>query len=302
MDKFSLFLADYKGLIPDFNGYLQGLKRPLPLYYRINTLKIGTEEAKSLLRSEGIWFEETCFEELVLVKNHDPPPSPVLSYHLGYIYPQALSSCLPVKALDPKPHERLLDLCAAPGGKATHLAQTMKDMGLIVANDRKLGRITALMANIKRMGITNTVVTQARGEHFTWGHKFDKVIVDAPCSGIGRYRMDETGHIRHMKPGKTDLPAIQKGLITKGFDLLRSGGIMVYSTCTLNVEENEEVVHYLLQKRRAKLTPWDPPVPWSPGITRFKEKEYDKGVGLARRFYPHKIHSVGFFLARVVKA
>ncbi len=300
MDFFSSFLNDYKEIIPDFDGYLHELRRPAPIYFRVNTIKIGISQAKSLLTEEGVLYEDTCFRELLLIKNSEPP-APRLSYYLGYIYPQALSSCLPVMALAPENNEKVLDLCAAPGGKATHISQVMEDNGLVVANDRKLGRLTALMANIKRLGITNTIVTQSRGEHYSWDLGFHKVLVDAPCSGIGKYRMDESGRIRHMKKGKTDLPAIQKALITKGFDLLRPGGVLVYSTCTLNVEENEGVVHYLLQKRKAKLTPWAPPVPWSPGITRFKEREYDEEVGMARRFYPHQIHSVGFFLARIVK-
>jgi len=299
-DVFSRFLEDYRDVIPDFQEYLLDLKTPLPVYFRINTLKTGAEPAKKLLKQEGVVFQETCFSELLLVKKQDTD-RPLLSYHLGYIYPQALSSALPVHALGPKPGDRILDLCAAPGGKTTHMAQMMDDEGVIFANDRKLGRLTALMANIKRLGITNTVVTQARGEHYRAGFKFDKVLVDAPCSGIGKYRIDPAGRIRHMRPGKTDLPAIQKALITRGFDLLRPGGVMVYSTCTLNVEENEAVVHYLLRKRPAEVTKWQPPVKWSPGITRFKEREYEKGIGLARRFYPHKIRSVGFFLARIVK-
>ena len=300
MDIFSAFLKNYSKLIPDFQEYLEHLKAPLPVYFRINTLKAHPEQVKRFLKQEGIRFENTCFPDLLLIKEQ-PPDRPLLSYHLGYVYPQALSSCLPVKALSPEPGERVLDLCAAPGGKATHMAQVMKDKGMIVANDRKLGRLTALMANIKRMGITNTVVTQARGEHFSWDLRFDKILVDAPCSGIGKYRIDPQGRIQHMRHGKTDLPAIQKALITRGFDLLKTGGVLVYSTCTLNVEENESVVHYLLNKRKARLSEWNPPVEWSPGITEFKGKEYDSTIGLARRFYPHKIHSVGFFLARVVK-
>ncbi len=300
MDVFSSFLEDYQRIIPGFREYLLDLEKPLPVYFRINTIKTGIEEAKILLEREGIEFQDTCFRELLLVKRQDTK-RPLLSYHLGHVYPQALSSCLPVHALAPQTGERVLDLCAAPGGKTTHMAQLMADSGLILANDRKLGRLTALMANIKRMGVTNTIVTQARGEHYQADIRFDRVLVDAPCSGIGRYRIDDAGRIRHMRRGKTDLPAIQKALITRGFDLLRPGGVLVYSTCTLNVEENEAVVQYLLEKRAAEVTSWEPPVPWSPGITEFKGKEYEKGVGLARRFYPHRIHSVGFFLARIVK-
>ena len=301
MDPFDSFLEDYSGVIPDFQEYLEDLRRPMPVYFRINTLKTSMAMVKNLLARDGIISEDTCIPELLLIKKQDPSRQ-LLAYHLGLIYPQALSSCLPVLALSPGRTDRVLGLCAAPGGKSTHIAQLMRDRGLVVANDRKLGRLTALMANIKRLGITNTIVTQARGEHYTSDIQFDKVLVDAPCSGMGRYRIDPAGRIRHMRRGKTDLPAIQKALILRAFDMLRPCGVMVYSTCTLNIEENEGVLHYLLQKRDAEITRWEPPVTWSPGIDRFrKQEEYDSRVRLARRFYPHKVRSVGFFLARIIK-
>ena len=294
-------LEAYREFIPDFPDLVDHLKRPLPVYFRLNTLKIGLQEAKSFLFTEGVEFKETVIPELVKVLHHDHS-RPLISYHLGYIYPQALSSCLPVLALDPQPGETVLDLCAAPGGKATFMAQKMLDEGFIVANDRKRGRITSLLSNIKRLGITNTLVTQARGEHISLPYSFDKILVDAPCSGQGRYRVDPvTGAVKHVVRGKTNLPAIQKALIKRAFDMLTPRGTLVYSTCTLNVEENEEVVHFLLDKRRAYLTKFEPPVESSPGITVFKDKRYDRQLESARRFYPHKIDSVGFFVAKIVK-
>ncbi len=294
-------LSDYRDIIPDFEGLLHHLERPMPVYFRINTLKTDIDQAKVFLQEEGVRFEETVLPELIRVTAHDHK-RPLLSYHLGYIYPQALSSCLPVLALDPKAGEWVLDLCAAPGGKATYIAQKMDDKGFVVANDRKRGRITSLLANIKRLGITNTLVTQARGEHMDLPYKFDKILVDAPCSGQGKYRVDpQSGKVKHVVKGKTNLSAIQKALIKRAFDMLKPGGSLVYSTCTLSVEENEEVVDFLLKKRRASLQPLDLPVEFSPGVTRFKEREYNGQIELAGRFYPHRIDSVGFFVAKIVK-
>ena len=224
-----------------------------------------------------------------------------MCYQLGYTYPQAISSTLPVLALDIRPGQLVLDLCAAPGGKTTHIAQIMGDTGTVVANDRKHGRITALMANLKRLGITNTIVTNCRGEFLATGMQFNRVLVDAPCSGEGRYRLDGSGRLIHMKAGATDLPAIQKGLVQKGYDLLKPGGIMVYSTCTINPEENEAVVNHLLRKRGAVLEPWHPPLTWHRGVTEWKGREYDKSLHMCRRFYAHEIESVGFFLACIRK-
>ena len=292
-------ISEYRDIIPDFDEYLDHLSRPLPVYFRINTIKISIEEAKSFLAGEKIEFQETAIQGLLRVTS--PLPCPLLSYHLGYIYPQALSSSLPVMALAPEPDQLVLDMCAAPGGKATHIAQIMNDTGLVVANDRRHKRLMSLMANVKRLGITNTLIIRSRGEHLNLPYRFDRVLVDAPCSGEGKYRIDAGGGIRHMRFGRTDLPAIQKALILRGYDMLKPGGILVYSSCTLNVHENEGVVNYLLSKRNADLMDFRPPVPFSPGITRFREHGYDQRLGMARRFYPHKLDSVGFFVAGIVK-
>ncbi len=295
------FLKEIREFIPDFSELLDHLKRPLPTYFRINTLKISIKKAGETLKSEGVEFQSTTIPEILKIESLDDR-RPLLSYHLGYIYPQAISSALPVLALCPKDGERVLDLCAAPGGKTTFVSQLMHDKGLVVANDRKKGRITSLLANVKRLGITNTLVTIGRGEHLDLPYRFHKVLVDAPCSGQGKYRLDERhGIIKYMKKGKTNLSAIQKALIKKGFDLLMPGGTLVYSTCTLDPEENEGVIQHLVEKRRARVDDFSLPVEGYPGITRFKGKKYDERIRFCKRLYPHKIDSVGFFVAKIVK-
>ncbi len=293
-------LADYMEFIPDWDAYVSHLRLSLPVYFRINTLKASREVVFSTLDSEGIRPEATAVKDLFKLGATGQARATV-SYHLGYIYPQALSSALPVIALAPRPGEMVLDLCAAPGGKATHMAQVMGDSGIIIANDRKLGRLTALLSNVKRLGITNTVVTHYRGEHFPVTRSFDRVLVDAPCSGDGKFRLGKDDEILHLKKGRTFLPAIQKALIQRAFDLLRPGGTMVYSTCTLNPQENEEVVSHLLKKRDGRLLSWVPPIDWEPGLTTFKGRGYHESCVLCRRFYPHKIDSVGFFVAKIFR-
>ena len=252
------------------------------------------------LRGEGSRLKKTAIRWLYSIEQEQRLRSGTC-YQLGYTYPQAITSALPVLALDIRPGQSVLDLCAAPGGKTTHMAQIMGDTGIVVANDRKHGRITALMANLKRLGITNTVVTNCRGEFLATGMLFNRVLVDAPCSGEGRYRLDKNGRLTHMKAGATDLPAIQKGLVQKGYDLLAPGGIMVYSTCTINPDENEAVINHLLRKRGAVLEPWQPPLAWHRGVTDWNGVEYDKNLRFCRRFYAHETGSVGFFLARIRK-
>ena len=291
----------YSRFIPDFHDYLSHLEEELPSYLRINTLKIGVDEARAFMEAEGTRTLPTPVREILLMDSSSGVPP--LSYHMGFIYPQTLSSALPVLALSLRPGQSVLDLCAAPGGKTGYIAQLMGDSGAIVANDRKLGRVTSLMSNLKRLGITSALVTQCRGEHFAWHSPFQRILVDAPCSGEGKYRIDpKTGSLRHARTGRTNLPAIQKALIQRAFDLLAPGGILVYSTCTLDPEENEGVVAHLLKKRHARLSAWNPPVESSPGLSSFREKEYGDELGLAHRFYPHKIGSVGFFVAKIVRA
>jgi len=298
-------IKSYLNFIPEPDRYISSLFRPLPSYLRINTLKISIKKAKELLRKYNIELAPVGISGLktffkVSTKEQLGNLAP---YYMGFFYPQALSSAFPVLALSPRYNEFILDLCAAPGGKTGFIAQIMGDTGLIVANDRKISRLTALTANLKRLGVTNTVVTFYRGENFPLFTHFDKILLDAPCSGEGKYRISEDGKIYFRKQGNTNLPAIQKGLILRAFDLLSPGGTLVYSTCTINPEENEAVITHLLKKRNAQIISWEVPkeVTAFEGITEFKGKEYDSRCKRCRRFYPHFINSVGFFVAKVVK-
>ena len=291
---------EYITFIPELEKYREHLHHPLPIYIRINTLKASKEYILNVLKNESLSLEPTNIDYFFLSKGQEDLGN-LLSYHLGYIYPQALASALPVVALAPKPKDFILDLCAAPGGKTTHIAQLTSDSSTIIANDRSYGRLTALSANLKRCGITSVMVTQCRGEHFPYGERFDKILLDAPCSGEGKYRIGKNGQLLFNVEGRTNLPAIQKGLIVRAFDLLKPGGTLVYSTCTLNPEENEGVIAMLLKKRHAVIQAWTPPLPWHKGLTQFKNNVYPKQVENCRRFYPHQIDSVGFFVAKIIK-
>ncbi len=293
-------LSRYLGFIPDSQGLISCLRHPLPSYLRIVLLKSSVDRILSLLSCEGVELEPTPVKWFYRVTSSSELGR-LKAYHLGLIYPQTLSSALPVLALDPRPGDMILDLCAAPGGKTTYMAQLMEEQGIIVANDRKFARITALTANIKRLGITNTLVTFFRGEQFPLEYKFDKVLVDAPCSGEGKYCIGDRGDALFRKGRATNLPAIQKGILKRAFDLLRPGGVLVYSTCTFNPEENEEVLTYLLGKRDAEVVEWDPPLQFHAGLTEFEGKQYDPRCRRCKRFYPHQTGTVGFFVAKVVK-
>ncbi|OAQ19952.1 NOL1/NOP2/sun family putative RNA methylase [Thermosulfurimonas dismutans] len=295
------YFSRYQDLIPNYESFLNALSEPLPLYFRLNTLK--TQDPDRVVRGlarQG--FEVTPVEAVpwfFRVEPRDISLGNTDEYYLGLIYPMTLSSSLPVYALDPRPGEIILDLCAAPGSKTTQIAQLTEDQAIVVANDKRLDRITALVANLRRLGVASVVTTVYRGEQFPLGTTFDKVLVDAPCSGEGRYRKGYEGELLFHKEGHTNLPAIQKGLIVRAYDLLRPGGILVYSTCTINPEENEAVVDYLLRKRQAEVLSWEAPLPSHPGLTEWEGKPFHPELVKAKRFYAHEIGAVGFFVVKL---
>ena len=295
------YFSRYQEIIPDFEGFLAHLKRDLPLYFRLNTLKCRDPELviKGLERQGAKVCPVPQIPHFYRVEPKNFPLGNTEEYYLGYIYPMTLNSALPVLALDPKPGEFILDLCAAPGSKTTLIAQATDDRAIIVANDRRLDRLTALVANLKRLGIACALTTVYRGEEFPHGVPFDKILVDAPCSGEGRYRQGYEGELLYQKEGHTNLPAIQKGLLIRAFDLVRPGGVVVYSTCTINPDENEMVVDYLLRKRQGRLLACKYPQPSHPGIIEWEGRVLHPDLEKAARFFPHETESVGFFIAKI---
>ncbi len=304
------YFSKYENLIPDYEEFLEYLKEPLPQYFRINTLKISSkngeiEKLLRILKEKGVICEEVKEVPYFyrVLNNEEVSLGNLEEYSLGLIHSMTLSSSLPVIALDPRPGELILDMCAAPGGKTGLMAMVTEDKAIIVANDKRLDRLTALVSNIKRLGVTCVITVRYRGEQFPFGIPFDKVLVDAPCSGEGRYRVGLEGEILYQKgTGKANHPAIQKGLLVRAYDLVKPNGIIVYSTCTINPKENEEVVDYLLRKRQAEVLDWDSPLPYYEGLTEWEGRPYHPSLKFTKRYYTHKIHAVGFFVAKIKRS
>lgn len=216
-------------------------------------------------------------------------------YYAGLYYLQEPSAMTPASILPVTPGERVLDLCAAPGGKATALGAKLQGKGLLVANDISASRAKALLKNIEVFGIPNSFVTNAApaklAERFP--EFFDKILVDAPCSGEGMFRKD-ADTIKAWYPQKPEECAkIQREIAVRAVDMLRPGGMLLYSTCTFAPVENEELIRYLLEQRpEMELEE----IPWREG--------FSKGLGDMEkcvRLWPHKMGGEGHFMALLRK-
>ena len=292
------FFAAYADIIPDFAAFCSALHTTPPCCLRVNTLRTAPHIVQSLLAQDGYQAIATpVAAELLLVEGLTRPGSRREAL-LGYYHSQALTSALAALILAPQPGERVLDLCAAPGSKTTYMAQLMRDQGLIVANDRHAKRLAMLEYNLKHLGISNVVTTCYAGQNFPLRCKFDRVLVDAPCSGEGNYRWDTRGRLLHYRRSQGNLPRLQTQLLLRGFDLLAPGGTLLYATCTYNPAENEAVVQTLLEQRPASLQPIPlSQPPHTPGLLSWRTQSYDVRMEHCWRLYPHQLNSVGFFLA-----
>jgi|Deesub1362A_J573_1020465.scaffolds.fasta_scaffold00324_20 NOL1/NOP2/sun family putative RNA methylase len=295
------FLGVYRDIIPDFRGFMEALRGEIPTSFRVNTLLADPDKVIKALESQGIPLQATPLGEWFWLAPTLRSPGHLLEHLMGLIYTQTLSSGLPPLALDPAPTDRILDLCAAPGSKTTQMAQMMANRGLIVANEPVQGRHAALEGNLRRLGVVNTLVTGYHGQNFPLRWRFNKVLVDVPCSGEGNARVGPWGELRGFRPMRRDFSRLQKALLVRAFDLLEEGGSLVYSTCTYNPRENEAVVDHLLRLRPAEVLPIPLDVPHEAGLTHWRGETYHESLRLAWRIYPHSLPSVGFFMAKIAR-
>lgn len=271
---------------------------------RINTLAGSVKEITKNIQNKG-WILTPipwCKEGFWIENPQRRDVGNLLEHHVGQIYVQEAASLIPPLTLSPEPGDLVLDLAAAPGSKTTQMAAMMNNQGLIVANDYKGDRLQSLGINVQRMVSTNIILTLMDGKRFH-GFEFDKILLDAPCSGTGTIRKS-LKTINIWNAGMiTKIAKEQKQLIEVAFNNLKPGGTMVYSTCSLEPEENEGVVNHLLEKfPNAKLLPAKlKGLNTSPPVLEFNGVKYHSSIKYTLRIWPQDNDTEGFFVAKIKK-
>ena len=269
---------------------------------RVNTLKIDVEKLKARLEPNWKLTPIPWCKEGFWIKGERLDIGNLSEHILGYIYVQEAASMIPPIALDPKPGDTVLDLCAAPGSKTTQMAAMMKNTGVIVANDLSAERIKALGINLNRSGVINAIITHSEGRQMK-GVEYDKILVDAPCSATGTIRKNLKVLGQYNYTIVERLAAMQRGLIKKAYGMLKPGGTMVYSTCTMEPAENEGTVTYLLENEpTASVEKIEMDIKRSEPFLEFEGNKFSEQVRNCIRISPQDNDSEGFFIARIKKA
>jgi 16S rRNA C967 or C1407 C5-methylase (RsmB/RsmF family) len=229
------------------------------------------------------------------------PVSLTLEHWDGLLYVQQASTGTAAGALGVRPGERVLDLCAAPGGKTSHIAELLGDGGCLVAAEVDERRLRGLLGNLYRLLHTGVFVVAADGRDFPEGALFDRVLVDAPCSGEGTLRRRAGEAPNQSRAFIERVSRVQRALLAKAVRVTRPGGTILYATCTFAPEENEAVVSDVLAGGGVDLEPLRLGVPHAPGLTAFEGARYDPRLAGAARIYPHHLDSGGLFLAKLTR-
>ncbi|KAE9138669.1 putative 28S rRNA (cytosine-C(5))-methyltransferase [Phytophthora fragariae] len=287
--------------------FVEANEQPRPLVIRTNTLKARRRDLAQALIQRGVNLDPLAKWSKVGLKIYDSPVpiGATPEYLAGHYMLQSASSICAVMALAPQMNERVLDMACAPGGKTTYIAQLMKNTGTVIANDLKKQRLKATVANLHRLGVKNTSVSCYDGRKVPTLFKgFDRVLLDAPCTGMGVIARDPSIKTQKGEKDVQRLAHLQKELLLAAIDAVdaksKTGGYILYSTCSVMVDENESVVDYALRKRCVKLvdTGLDH---GKPGFTRYQQQRFHPTVQLTRRFYPHVHNMDGFYVAKFKK-
>lgn len=295
------YINSIKELLNDeADDYFKCLDEKCHKGLRVNNLKASTEEFETFnpFDLSKVPFISNGFyvDSLEGISKHP-------YYHAGLYYLQEPSAMLPANRLPVNEHDFVLDLCAAPGGKATELAAKLNGTGILYANDISASRAKALLKNLENAGAKNIYVTAESPSKLAENLPkfFNKILVDAPCSGEGMFRKDESLIDSYIEHGPDYYAPIQKDILESAYEMLAPGGLLMYSTCTFSIKEDEDNIFYLLSNHEdLSLEDIEPYEGFSHGFSERFNKEFnmDKCV----RVFPHKMKGEGHFLALIKKA
>ncbi len=287
------FRQEMKSLLgEDYDAYLKSFEEPRSFGLRVNTLRLSVRECREKLscRTEPVpWIDNGLFYEGDEVRLSKDP-----YYYAGLYYLQEPSAMTPAALLPVEPGDMVLDLCAAPGGKSTELGAKLKGKGMLVANDISTSRARALLKNLEVFGIPNICVTSEAPEKLSQSFPefFDKILVDAPCSGEGMFRKDPQMVKDWLTKGPDYYCTIQKEITGEAVKMLRPGGYLMYSTCTFSTKEDEDVINWIFRNF--------PDMELQP-LPLFEGAEGGVRMPGCIRLFPHKLRGEGHFMALLHK-
>ncbi|RLE66061.1 MAG: hypothetical protein DRJ38_02615 [Thermoprotei archaeon] len=262
------------------------------IWIRANTLKISRRKLSDILRRRGLKVLEDKDLSDVLRVDTSMNLSRIPEYKLGLFYVQDKASVLAGHVLSPKPGEYVLDMCVAPGSKALHMATLSKNKSLIIGLDWKPARLRTLLESAKKLGVYSVLVLAADSRVFTPPMKFDKILLDPDCTSLGRLGHSPEIRLWIERDMIFKMRKLQYELLNHGINLLKKNGILIYSTCTLTLEENEHLIRRVLEERNdVEVEEATPKV----GIEGFA------GLVETQRLYPHIHDTQGFFIAKIRK-
>ncbi len=280
---------------------LRANEKPLTPTIRVNTLKISIQKFLDRFNKKGFVCEpianipygfKILKEPYNLGSQHE--------YLQGYYYIQNLASMLPAIMLSPQLKDLVIDMCAAPGSKATQLAQLMQNTGTLILIDRNKNRIPALRVNINRMGILNSMILNYDSKNLkNLKIRAQKILLDAPCTGEGLIREDSSRKKSKEISDIKKMAKIQKRLLIAGLETLEPGGELLYSTCSIAPEENELVIHSTLQNHPNFSIIKMPYIMGINGLTNFDGIPLRMDLINAQRLYPHIHDTIGFFMCKI---
>ena len=282
------YLKTIKEILQDeYDEYIASFNENRIHSLKVNTSKISTDDFEKLFKLERVpWTNDGFYYE-----DESITKSPY--YYAGLYYVQEASAMLPAEVLPIEEDDIVLDACAAPGGKSLKLLNKLNNTGLLVSNDVSPSRANALLRNIERFGFSNYYVISKDIIELEEKYKntFDKILLDAPCSGEGMFRKDKSLINSWLEKDEEYYAPIQKKLLQASLNMLKDGGMLLYSTCTFNTKEDEEVVRYALEKNKdVRLVPIKK-------YDGFKDGNDNIGVKL----FPHRIKGEGHFVCLLQK-